>query len=227
MSRTKREQTSADEPYSLPGLVPTQQEADRLTQVYRSYRENEAIQARWVEDNPGNWAILCERQQRTRKMLGGYPRFLLSECKVLEVGCGAGKVLASLAEMGVRPENLYGVDLLSERIREVQQRYPDLHFQCGNAETLDFSDTHFDLVLLFTVFSSILSNDMARQVAGEVNRVLKPGGAILWYDFRYNNPANPHVQGITKYLFKNFSLVLRCTCAPLLCFHRWPAGLDA
>jgi hypothetical protein len=27
-------------------------------------------------------------------------------------------------------------------------------------------------------------------------RILKPGGAILWFDFRVNNPANPHVCGV-------------------------------
>ena len=27
-------------------------------------------------------------------------------------------------------------------------------------------------------------------------RVVKPQGLILWYDFRYNNPRNPNVQGI-------------------------------
>jgi hypothetical protein len=39
---------------------------------------------------------------------------------------------------------------------------------------------------------------MARNVAREVSRVLKPGGAIVWYDFIYNNPRNPHVRGMKR-----------------------------
>jgi hypothetical protein len=35
-----------------------------------------------------------------------------------------------------------------------------------------------------------------RVVAAEMLRVLKPDGAILWFDFRVNNPWNPHVRGI-------------------------------
>lgn len=46
----------------------------------------------------------------------------------------------------------------------------------------------------------------------EVNRVLKPGGAIVWYDFIYNNPSNPHVRGIShtaiQKLFPQFRLIL-------------------
>jgi len=28
--------------------------------------------------------------------------------------------------------------------------------------------------------------------------VLAPGGALLWYDFAFNNPKNPHVRGISR-----------------------------
>jgi hypothetical protein len=70
-----------------------------------------------------------------------------------------------------------------------------------------------DMVLLFTVFSSILDHRMAENVATEVRRVLKPGGAVLWYDFRYDNPSNPHTRGMTKRhirrLFPGFTLNLR------------------
>jgi hypothetical protein len=28
--------------------------------------------------------------------------------------------------------------------------------------------------------------------------VLRPGGAVLWYDFRYGNPRNPNVRGLRR-----------------------------
>ena len=61
---------------------------------------------------------------------------------------------------------------------------------------MDFPDAAFDLVMAFTVFSSILDPSMAGNVASEIHRVLKPGGGLLWYDFRYNSPANRHVRGV-------------------------------
>jgi hypothetical protein len=35
-------------------------------------------------------------------------------------------------------------------------------------------------------------------VASEVRRVLRPGGALLWYDFRVGNPWNPHVRAMSR-----------------------------
>lgn len=87
---------------------------------------------------------------------------------------------------------------MPERIALAQESFPDIQFQVGNAEHLAFPGAYFDLVLLYTVFSSILDIRMARNVAQEVSRVLKPGGAIVWYDFRYNNPRNPHVRGLKR-----------------------------
>ena len=193
--------------------MPTNHEVERLTQVYHTYRESYAIQAQWDESNPGNRAILQERQRAIRRLLSVHGFLPLADRRVLEAGCGSGKVLASLLELGARPENLYGVDLLPERIAEAKQCYPYFQFQCANAEQLEFPDASFDLVLLFTVFSSILDGQMAGNVTHEVSRVLRLGGAVLWYDFRYNNPRNPNVRGITKRqietLFPVFHMRLR------------------
>jgi SAM-dependent methyltransferase len=192
--------------------MPSQHEVERLAQVYRTYRESQAIQEQWDESSPGNRAILQERQRGIAGILGIHGFLPLADRRVLDVGCGSGKVLASLLELGAWPENLYGVDLLPERIAEARQRYPDLNFQCTNAEHLEFPDASFDLVLIFTVFSSILDEQMARNVAYEVIRVLQPGGAVLWYDFRYDNPRNPNVRGMTKQrietLFPDFDIRL-------------------
>jgi ubiquinone/menaquinone biosynthesis C-methylase UbiE len=173
-------------------------EADRIADVYRAYRETEAKQALWDEGNPGNQAILRERQSKTYKVLYSNGFLPLNGKKILEVGCGTGKTLAGLAELGAEPQNLFGVDLLPDRVEEAKARYSNLHFECGNAEKLNFPNASFDLILFFTVFSSILDGDMAKNVASEAQRVLKPGGAMLWYDFRFNNPGNPNVRGIRK-----------------------------
>jgi SAM-dependent methyltransferase len=193
--------------------MPSDREVQRLVQVYRAYRESQAVQAQWDEGNPGWSAILQERQRAIRRLLGSHGLFPLAGRKALEVGCGSGKVLASLLELGAQSQNLYGVDLLPDRISEAQQRYPELNFQCANAEQMEFPEASFDLVLLFTVFSSILDEQMARSVAYEVSRVLRPGGAVLWYDFRYDNPRNPNVRGVTRgnieTLFPGFNMRLR------------------
>src|SRR5262249_38083727 len=41
-----------------------------------------------------------------------------------------------------------------------------------------------------------LHDGVKREIAGEMLRIVKPKGAILWVDFRFNNPRNPNVRGI-------------------------------
>ena len=69
------------------------------------------------------------------------------------------------------------------------------------------------------MFTSILEAEMKQQAAKEMGRVLKAGGAILWYDFLFDNPRNPDVKGIRareiRELFPGFEITLRkITLAP-------------
>jgi SAM-dependent methyltransferase len=179
-------------------------EAERLARVYRGYERDPAVYVRWSETNAGNRWIAEERRRAIVTLLQSHGFLPLQDKRVLDIGCGRGAVLASLTHLAARPCNLYGIDLLPDRIEAARQAYPGICFICGNAESLDFPDAHFDLVFLFTVFSSILDDRMAGNVANEVRRVLKPGGAVLWYNFRYNNPYNPHVRGMTKRHIRQF-----------------------
>lgn len=173
-------------------------ETDRLKKVYQDYHANPVRQTQWSMENPGNRAIWDERRRVIHQVLRESSFLPLEDKRILEIGCGGGRMLAEFLAWEARPENLYGVDLLADRIESARQQYPEFHFECANAENLNFPDTMFDLVLFFTVLSSILDESMQERVAAEARRVLKKGGAILWYDFRYNNPANPHVRGMTR-----------------------------
>ena len=192
--------------------MPTDGEVRRLEHVYKEYRERADIQAQWSYNNPGNQAILHERERHIAHVLGAGGLLPLRGRQVLDIGCGSGGVLASMIEYGAQLENLHGIDLLPERIEEARGYYPGIDFQAMNAESLSFPDAYFDLVMLFTVFSSILDRDMAQNVSAEVQRVLKTNGVVLWYDFRFNNPYNPHVHGMTqqavRQLFPGFTLDL-------------------
>src|SRR4030042_454509 len=73
----------------------------------------------------------------------------------------------------------------------------------------------------FTMFTSILDISMKQSIAGEMLRVLKPDGIILWYDYYRNNPMNPDVRGVKKReiveLFRGCHIYLkRITLAPPL-----------
>jgi SAM-dependent methyltransferase len=172
-------------------------EIERIARAYRGYEEESLATKRWSLANRGNRAALDERQRTIRKMLTAKGWVPLGSRRVLEVGCGTGAELARLLEFGAEPHSMVGVDLLAERVAAAKAAFPALDLRVANAEKLEFSDGEFDLVLAMTLFSSIRDTDMARNVAGEIRRVLKPGGAVLWYDFRYDNPRNPNVHGMS------------------------------
>lgn len=173
-------------------------ETRRINEVYRQYRADEGYARKWSGQNRGNQYMARAWKDRLRDLLARHGLAPLAERRILEVGCGSGGVLASLVELGAAPEHLTGIDLLADRIADARQRFPHLRFLQGNAEQLPFAAGSFDLVLLFTVFTSILDPAMRRAAAQEAARVLRPGGAVVWYDFRYNNPWNRHVRGLGR-----------------------------
>ncbi len=145
-----------------------------------------------------NPAYLFDIQQRQRAVLrrlrlsGLWP---LAGKDILEVGCGNGGVLLELLGYGADPERLHGADLLAERAAVARRRLPHLPITAASGTDLPYPDRSFDLAVQFTVFSSILDQAICYTVAKEIRRVLKPGGAILWYDF-WINPFNKQTRGI-------------------------------
>lgn len=121
----------------------------------------------------------------------------LGEIRILEIGCGNGRNLADLVLWGADPEKLVGNELLPERLEAARRILPPgVRLLPGNAAALDLPDAGFDIILQSTVFSSILDPGLRIALARNMWRMLAPGGAVIWYDFTVNNPANPDVAGI-------------------------------
>lgn len=160
-------------------------------------------------------------QQRQRALIRALKRLGLASLKgkrILEVGCGSGGVLVEYLLLGAEPENLFGIDLLHDRLVEAHHKLPLAGVSCADGQHLPFPAHSFDLVLQYTAFSSVLDEKIKRQMAADMLRVLRPGGAVLWYDF-WLNPTNPHTRGIRpaeiKSLFAGCSVSLsKITLAP-------------
>lgn len=192
--------------------IDTMTEVERLRQTYQQYQETNLADRLWSVSNRGNQKIVAERTAKLHHMLASAQFLPLGTCRILDIGCGNGDVLASYLMWGAKPENLYGIDLLENRVTAAKQRHPTFHFKLGNAENLPYPDSYFDIVMFFTVLSSILDSTMRHNVATEAERILKPGGAIVWYDFRYRNRRNPYTRPMTKSdieeLFPSFQINL-------------------
>jgi ubiquinone/menaquinone biosynthesis C-methylase UbiE len=123
----------------------------------------------------------------------------LSEKKILDVGCGSGGFLRRFLDYRASPGNLYGIDLMAQRIEDARRLHPGINWCVGSAHKLPYADASFDLVMSFVMFSSILDESLRQKIVAEMWRVLKPGGLILFYDFMYAHPHNQAVAGISQH----------------------------
>jgi ubiquinone/menaquinone biosynthesis C-methylase UbiE len=160
-----------------------------------------------------NTATLFTVHQRQRALLQSLKRqglFDVAPLHVLEIGCGAGGILTEFVSFGARPHNLFGVDLLPDRLCDAQKRIPGCHFYNADGQHLPFRSESFDLVIQFTALSSILDPVIRQNICQDMVRVLRPAGRILWYDF-WLNPTNPQTRGIRPEEVRQLFPGCRCT----------------
>lgn len=128
--------------------------------------------------------------------------------KVLDLGCGNGRVYDLLRGLSIYPEqsrraegpafgseprimrgrrelgqgiDYFGIDNSQNLIKEAQKKYPGIadKFQVGDALDLNFPDNQFDVVIMVAVLNHIPSKELRLKVLNDVKRVLKPGGHLL------------------------------------------------
>lgn len=145
---------------------------------------------------PEVWQMWQERQRALLRLLATRPG-TPADWRAAEIGCGAGGNLLDLLRLGLQPAHLTGVELLPERLAAARAALPEgVRLLAGDASTADVTPASQDLVLQSTVFSSILDDALQQRVADAMWAWLKPGGAVVWYDFTVNNPRNPDVRGV-------------------------------
>ncbi len=108
-------------------------------------------------------------------MIEHFASLLPGERRVLDAGCGAGRMLPILAALRCRVE---GVDLSPRMIRRSRGDHSSFPTQVASIAELPFPDSSFDGV--FSWYSTIHSPDTdLPRIMGEACRVLRPGGFLL------------------------------------------------
>jgi SAM-dependent methyltransferase len=100
----------------------------------------------------------------------------VQELQFLDVGCGNGRYLRMLEEMGARRERLWGVELSGDEIAKLNDN--GFHGHLGTIEEVAGSlpEGSFDLIVLLQVLEHV--PDPAR-VIELVSRLLAPGGVLI------------------------------------------------
>lgn len=200
--------------------MPEHPDLSRLRLEYRRREKRFSGSDIYSPFNPAHLFMVQQRQRAMLRLLRRHGFYPLAEKRILELGCGKGGVLLEYLGYGVSSHLLHGADLLWDSIVKARHLLPHLPLTCADGQNLPYTSASFDLVLQFTVFSSILNESIKANLASEMLRVLKPDGMILWYDF-WLNPTNSQTQGIRpaeiRRLFPNSHFeFLRITLAPPL-----------
>jgi SAM-dependent methyltransferase len=116
-----------------------------------------------------NWVRLLEEIRAQADVAGR---------RILDVGCGTGRVSIALAE---KAAEVVGVDPSEEMLAEARARARgSVAFERGRAEALPFPDGRFERVVARLVVHLV---DRVRALP-EIRRVLGPGGRLVVATFR-------------------------------------------
>lgn len=140
-----------------------------------------------------------EKERIFLSILSRFDFATIKTMKVLEIGCGRGTNILHFLRWGFEPENIKGNELMPDRCAEARRLLPAaVEIIEGDALLLRQPEDSFDIVLVSTVFTSIFDESFRAELAKKIWSLVKPTGAVLWYDFIYNNPSNPYVMAVPR-----------------------------
>lgn len=135
--------------------------------------------------------------------LGG----LLPDDKVLDVGCGIGRMAVPLTEYLSKNGAYHGFDIVKKGVEwckeNISPRYPNFHFDHSdifnkmynpeglvksNEYKFRYADDTFDFIYLTSVFTHMYLEDIKNYLS-EISRVLRPGGRCLITFFLINEES--------------------------------------
>ncbi len=149
--------------------------------------------------------------KRWADMLTSPPNGLGTEERVLDAGCGLGRIAIPLAGYLAPSGSYEGFDVAPESIAWCQEnitpRYPNFRFQVADIYNKSYNpggsqrageyrfpyeDESFDFVFLASVFTHLLPEDMENYIA-QISRVLKNGGRCVVSYFLLNEQSRESI----------------------------------
>lgn len=113
--------------------------------------------------------------------------------KILEVGCGYGKYIQALSEMGY--EDCYGIDLSSEQISHAKSVLGLSNVEQADAlDWLNGKDAIFDCILGLDILEHFPTGDLLR-LGEKMYKALKPSGTVIFQVPNGMSPLNPIIYG--------------------------------
>jgi len=103
-------------------------------------------------------------------------KYILSREKVLDLGCGNGRLLQIFKDIDI---DYTGIDGSQKLIEIAQKTYPNARFRVADALNLPFPNNYFDKVYSVAVLHHIPSKELRLRFMSEAKRVLKKEGLLI------------------------------------------------
>ncbi|MFH0987793.1 MAG: class I SAM-dependent methyltransferase [Parcubacteria group bacterium] len=138
-------------------------------------------------------------------------KFVKPSDKILDVGCGNGRLLQQTTNYHLQPTNYFGIDFSEKLIEEARQLHPGFRFEirdisdrvtcsmCHESGRLlhdarcvihDLCDSNtFDAVFMISVLNHF-PKELHDQVLQDVKKCLKSGGKLLMINWNLWNARN-------------------------------------
>jgi len=138
-------------------------------------------------DQKTYWDMAASTKEFTTPFaMDEFCRHVAKTDRILDVGCGYGRVVNTLFNAGFT--NVCGVDYASKMIDRGARCYPHLDLQTGS-RPFAFKDNTFDAVLLVAVLTCMVDDKEQKAMIREIQRLLRPGGILYVNDFLLNTDA--------------------------------------
>lgn len=130
------------------------------------------------------WETVAEEKTFSHPLdLERLERYAGAGARILDVGCGYGRIGAELAHSDRYSAGaVVGIDPAAAMIARGRREHPGLDLRHGATRPLPFASASFDVALLFAVLTSVPVDDEQRGLVAEVRRVLRQGGLVIVSD---------------------------------------------
>jgi len=178
-------------------------EISRIKDIYKTYDTSENYKKLYSPF--GLYAyFFISLEQHLIQLFKKNKLYTLENKRILDFGIGEGKNISIFYKLGLRPEDIFGTDILFYRLKKIKDFYNNIDISQSEGQFLPYKNNSFDIVSQFVVFSSILNDNVCRNIAAEMLRVLKDDGMIIWYDSHGGNMMSEHTRSYSEKQIKEF-----------------------
>ncbi|MFC1842884.1 class I SAM-dependent methyltransferase [Candidatus Dependentiae bacterium] len=120
-------------------------------------------------------------KERTVAYINFLKKFILQDHKILDVGCGYGRITIPLAKIGYLIEGIdISPNLLEEAKKQARREDIKIAFKIGDMCNLPYKDESFDVVIcMWSSFSYMLTKQDQIEAINQMYRVLTKNGILI------------------------------------------------